>query len=1196
MATVIQTKKFNHEESQRRVRHPLETLRKYIRAYVILEGLALTLLAGAVLFWLGLAFDFGLYKVDFDLLGIHGIDWILELNEVDATGMASLACRLTMIAVVVVCLAYLGFTKVVLRWLRDFNDDALALVLERRFHKELGDRLITAVELADPKLAVKYGYSQAMVEKTILEAINTLDKLPVASVFNWSRLYKLWSLVVVSTVGIWLGTMTVVCSTSYALAGEDGKWTDPYRFCWKFYHTASIWTERNVLMMNIYWPKRSHLEIERFQPSHGDKNDMRVARDDVRPDLQVRAIQWAIADRSALNGWRPLKWKDLAEHKLIDAALLARVNIPVDFPDWLIDTDELEPNLVAALWETDQAAKKSGEIRAHLAKPAMQAKIEQRGAQADLDKWLDWTTWTVDKIAAQLEDTKAREPLRGIEVYPTLETIFKELNVLAESPSMERTLRKLVVPASVEMNFRGEESGRKESIEKRDGNKYPVSLADLKESLKFKFRARGEDFYTPPKTISLVPAPSPSGITIDKEEPAYIYHRLYGPDQMDLKGKKHLTTAFPLSTTGDTNTVEVHFGGKLVIHVAIDRKLRAERAVFTRDPAALADGFVGFRGEVKGEADQKGFSLTLDNVTRKHDFTVEFIDEDNIRGKRRFKVLSTLDTEPQVGNLSIYSVLLRKPRFKQPSASDKDRDPREQAELTGAYLITPIAKLPFECSVKDDYGLVKVGYQYRYRFVDFELIAAGGAKKLPNLQIEVSTHRRRANLAMTNFHQFWPGNPASWFAPYHVWVTSDALYEDLRLSQGFTEGYSPAHQFQKFVDEGRYGDMHRLDDVQKNLNARRSPRIWEFDFKDDIVPEPQPGGFDVRDVVLELRSVDPDKIGQMHFHLQIAVQATDNNVETGAVYFEKGKRLQGNTRKNPNGYVNFLVITENELLAQIALEEGALLEKLEAAKEKVDAGLTSLLEQQSKTRDEKPDIDSIFLRMTEIRTALQTSGNNLRDVQHAYRNIIREMEVNRVRKERMEKIQYQIIDRLDNIVQQSPIDLANTGSFPRAEDAFQKAYDLVERDAGAQRLSDVEGHRLNMTDAHRQMTRLSDEIKKLLDYLDEGKLEAQAIAMLVTVERMQREKRDWFYQRKLDIERKIIEELLKDDKKQPPEEKKEEKKTGQLGSPRPAGALAPSDELRRRAPFANLAHPYSELVWSATPRDRRRDGPPTPSL
>ena len=319
MATVTKSKPFNHEETQRHVRSPLQAVRTIIRRYIILEGLALFLLAAACLFWLGLAFDFGLFKFDFDLLGVHGIDWILLLNDVDTTGNSSLAVRVILLLAVVVGLLAFGFYKVGLRWFREFNDRAVALVLERRFPQELGDRLITAVELADPKLSQKYGYSQAMVEKTIQEAVDILRKLPIAAVFNWRRLYVLWSLVGVATVGLLLFSMAAFCAGSLV----TDRPMNPYVYSWKFYDTASIWTERNVLMMKTYWPRRAHLEIGRFQPSALDKNDMRVPLSDERTALTVRAYEWVIADRNeeaAPYGWRPLAWKDLSERRLVKAA------------------------------------------------------------------------------------------------------------------------------------------------------------------------------------------------------------------------------------------------------------------------------------------------------------------------------------------------------------------------------------------------------------------------------------------------------------------------------------------------------------------------------------------------------------------------------------------------------------------------------------------------------------------------------------------------------------------------------------------------------------------------------------------------------------------------------------------------------------------------------------------------------------
>ncbi len=365
MATVTTSKPFNHEETQRRVKSPLQLVRTIIRRYIFLEGLALFLLAAACLFWLGLAFDFGLFKCDFDLLGVHGIDWILLLNDVDITGNSSLAVRVILLAAVVIGLLAYGFYKVGLRWFREFNDRAVALVLERRFPRQLGDRLITAVELADPKLSKKYGYSQAMVEKTIQEAVEVLKKLPITAVFNWRRLYVLWILVGVATIGLLLVTMTAFCAGSLF----TDRPMNPYVFSWKFFDTASIWTERNVLMMKTYWPRRAHLEVARFQPSSVDKNDMRVPLSDERPALMVRAYEWVIADRdeeAAPYGWRPLTWQDLAERKLVPADLLENVRIPGDFKDWQVDPDELEPNLAAALFGTDLRVRKSGEARAYL--------------------------------------------------------------------------------------------------------------------------------------------------------------------------------------------------------------------------------------------------------------------------------------------------------------------------------------------------------------------------------------------------------------------------------------------------------------------------------------------------------------------------------------------------------------------------------------------------------------------------------------------------------------------------------------------------------------------------------------------------------------------------------------------------------------------------------------------------------------
>ena len=73
MATVETTRTdLKRAEYQRRVTHPLQSLRGYIRSYVSIEGLAVLCIYLALWFWIGLALDFGVFKV-------FKVDWVQVL-------------------------------------------------------------------------------------------------------------------------------------------------------------------------------------------------------------------------------------------------------------------------------------------------------------------------------------------------------------------------------------------------------------------------------------------------------------------------------------------------------------------------------------------------------------------------------------------------------------------------------------------------------------------------------------------------------------------------------------------------------------------------------------------------------------------------------------------------------------------------------------------------------------------------------------------------------------------------------------------------------------------------------------------------------------------------------------------------------------------------------------------------------------
>ena len=174
------------------------------------------------------------------------------------------------------------------RLFREFSDTALALVLEKRFPKLLGDRLITAVELSDPDKAAQYGYSRAMVRETIAEAADRVGELPLGQVFDWKRLRRRGVVLAIITV---VGYLVAV--TGYGLyarlADQRGGLIGVHRLN----DVAAILFERNILLQNTIWPRRSHLEV--LEPA---TEDYRVGRDAAAPVIRVRAYSYVIADRA----------------------------------------------------------------------------------------------------------------------------------------------------------------------------------------------------------------------------------------------------------------------------------------------------------------------------------------------------------------------------------------------------------------------------------------------------------------------------------------------------------------------------------------------------------------------------------------------------------------------------------------------------------------------------------------------------------------------------------------------------------------------------------------------------------------------------------------------------------------------------------------------------------------------------------
>lgn len=310
-------------ELTERIRSPLYRLRGTIRRYLLWDTLALTIIALAVWFWVGLLLDYGVFKVT-------GWDWVQVLPR-SVRLIVLLAVSAVIVAVVAMSLRSL---------IRRFRPESLALVLERRFPDILRDQLITAVELTDLERAEAYGYSRQMIVATVREVSTRVDRLPIRDVFNWGRLYRRVA---------WSGTLTIglliVTAIGYLVGTRQGSLSD---FGYRFWDVASIWFERNVLLRETLWPRRALLQLLDF-PTTGE---LRIGRDAPSPRLRVQALKWVIADAATPEGWRALRWSDLSQTWLfgpsvprLPVALLvppseAATVAPPDDPSWTLDRVE----------------------------------------------------------------------------------------------------------------------------------------------------------------------------------------------------------------------------------------------------------------------------------------------------------------------------------------------------------------------------------------------------------------------------------------------------------------------------------------------------------------------------------------------------------------------------------------------------------------------------------------------------------------------------------------------------------------------------------------------------------------------------------------------------------------------------------------------------------------------------------------
>jgi hypothetical protein len=905
-----------------KVYHPLDTLKGIIRRYVVIEGVLSVLIFLLAWFTIALVLDYGIFKA-FTWDWVQDGAWWLRL--------ATLVLALTLLAGILVF-------RIVRRLTTEFSYPALALVLEKRYPKLLGDRLITAVELADVDDAAKYGYSKAMIRQTIEEARERVGKANVREAFNWRRLRIMGLIVVGSMAGLLFAGFL-----SHAIAAGQ---IQPIKAAWKSYHVASIVVERDVLLLDTPWPRRALLELVDV-PDKG----IRVPRDSGKASIRVKAYRWVIADRSRADGWRPLLWSDVTE---------SFVGMPV-------------PSLTATVGD-----------------PGTTATLELVKPGATADDVIE-NPALLGTLGSVLGEEKAQQ----------LKNVIDRLKEMADDPSNGRRLRHLDNPGDVTYKYTGVKSAGDGPLKAEGGSLFSGDITGLKDDVLFSVRAedfrtpqRQIVLVPPPSLLTLtkveyqpayrhyasplVPDPAnPNGPGVSGGYSLLRDLRQTMPEErLTLTGKQTIFSV-PLGTevviTGVTDKPIVRAfavpkegrlpGGK----VTIDKD---GRELYSADPIPIP--VETFEDASGGETVTRGrFTYAFKGeyrITGKKGvhFDLKFVNEDGLESQREVQI-NVLDDNAPVAE--ILSDVVRK--------------------VGKHYWVTPRAKIPFnpESGVRDDIGLSKVAYVASFKPSDAESVQSARAAvfarnaTLPAVGGEIGT----VGVAFLDYvfqvrsDQANARKEASF--GMRGYVQRDAAlardtFDDVKRKLASPKSQPTAEQKQRVthVTSLNLETKLRLGSYDPAGTFHKYRWDVEGDFFDIGVIEIAPG---------RKLAVAADDV-QVRYDMQLFVEATDANYDTGPAV----------RRSEP---VDLLVVSETDLLVEIGKDEEKIGTKLDDALKKLALARAKYEFVRSKTENHLPDErDAVAVRSKDAMQDVVKARELVESVARDFRRIERECVFNQL--------------------------------------------------------------------------------------------------------------------------------------------------------------------------------------------------------
>ncbi|MHB1425741.1 MAG: hypothetical protein ACYC3I_21445 [Gemmataceae bacterium] len=979
MSTVTTpTRSRNLAEAHQRVRSPLERLRRFIRSYVSLEGAAVVGLYLTLWFWIGLVLDYGVFR-------LFHFDWVQETTW---------GVRCGVLVVLLSGLAAAAALAVVTRLFREFRDTALALVLERRYPQILGDRLITAVELADPRKAAEIGYSPAMVQETIHEAAQRVEQLKIKEVFDWRRLFRRGILIGVLALGGYFLAVGLFCTAN----AVQGRGFTAAGFT-QFHDVAGLWFERDILLHNVIWPRQAHLEYLDPLPVYGE---YRIGRGDRGPAIRVRALKHVIAGAPttrAIESYRA--WLDSCK----------------------IEGDE--QNQRVARFQQKPAEGWRALSWFDLTPELLGASVPNIALPDDWKEHDPGAGLTLDEIELNLDKSETHKTLAA-ETKAAMREVLEQLDSRAADPALSRTLRKLTIPEEALLIYKGNTTSSQTTMLRLADNEYTGQFGDLKETVTF--TVQGLDYYTAPRKIVVVDPPVLERLLREEERPAYLYYRLGRDDNpSELSGKKQRFEPAQVSLQGgEVSPIYVPVGTNLTLTATASKDL--DPASIKIEPHKLHKAGIPLLFSPPRILDERTFSTRFDNVRFEQNFLFRFVDIDGVTGQRQVVIIPSEDAPPKIREFAPDKIVRR---------------------VQGGYMATVSARIPFLAEVDDDHGLNEVHYAYTIS------------------QAESGRLNRRAAwplLGGANLNPAAQGTlPGLIDLAYLLHLAEQG---ERKTEEGPVQRYA-LPSFRKELDK-RPEDAVQHPDAEELASPKTLPYrrlLSRFSIKPDdwTQPELDPLGSDLPlwKTNSNLKMTDPSR-PQPRYQMQLWLEAVDNDLDSDKT---KDGRPRPHLKVSEERYTFFLV-SENELLTEIAKEEEQLYVKL-------DERYQTLLESQNKLAQVNLDLSSsavkaeqlgaMSARTDQILEMLEKAQGTTREVYADYARILHEMKANQISERFLDRVEKTIVDPLKQI----------DGPFESTNEAvanFRKTLDGKE----------IEPSRKTGKVAKEQMLELTKALEKIL--------------------------------------------------------------------------------------------------------------------